>query len=406
MANDPQSNLYSVAGVNAYIHSLLRGEPVLQDIWIQGEVSNLHRAKSGHWYFTIKDNDAQLRCVMFKMEAGRQRIQPDEGDLINVHGRVGVYEARGEYQLYADRIESAGSVGDLYQQFAALKAQLEAEGLFDPAIKQPIPAFALRVGVVTSPDAAAFQDILHVLTRRMPLLEVTLSPTLVQGKTAAPQIVRAIERLNTVAAVDVLLLCRGGGSIEDLWCFNDERVARAIVASKIPVISGVGHETDFTIADFVADMRAPTPSAAAEIVTRITIDDLQAQLAAANRQMRDIMQHRLNQGQNALDVAARNLQYVSPEQRIQDARQRVDEWHERVSTAQQRRLALLRERLQARAAALNAASPDAILKRGYAIVRRQDDDRMITAADVLQAGDAVRIRFADGEQAARIERQE
>ncbi|MEL6307037.1 MAG: exodeoxyribonuclease VII large subunit, partial [Chloroflexota bacterium] len=240
------SNIYSVEGVTAYIRGLLERDPPLRDLWVQGEVSNFKAANSGHWYFTVKDKNAALKCVMFRNSASRQSMQPRDGEEIRIHGRISVYDQRGEYQLYADELQPAGGIGDLYQRFEQLKAQLQSEGLFEPERKQALPVFPLRIGVVTSPDAAAFQDVRNVLSRRFPLAEIILSPTLVQGVDAPRLIVKAIERLNAHNACDVILLVRGGGSIEDLWSFNDESVARAIVASDLPIISGVGHETDFT----------------------------------------------------------------------------------------------------------------------------------------------------------------
>ena len=262
----------TVAELTTYIRELFESNEQLQDVWVEGEVSNFSKASSGHLYFTLKDSAAQIKCVMWRSSVERQTTIPQNGDAVLVHGAVSVYEVNGVYQLYADRIRPLG-VGNLYQQFEELKARLTDEGLFDEARKRPIPDFPHQIGVVTSPEAAAFQDVQNVLRRRYPLVEVILSPCQVQGEAAPAQIVRAIERLNQYSQVDVILVCRGGGSIEDLWAFNDERVARAMVASRIPVVSGVGHETDFTIADFAADLRAPTPSAAAELMTP-NIDDL------------------------------------------------------------------------------------------------------------------------------------
>ena len=258
---------FSVHEITRYIHDLFDADDMLADVWVRGEVSNLTKARSGHWYFTIKDATAQLRCVMFRGAARTVRADVDTGDEILVHGRVSVYDARGEYQLYADQIEAVGSLGDLHVQFEALKAKLDTEGLFDPARKRPIPTFPKRIGIVTSPGAAAWHDMQNVLRRRFPIVELILSPTLVQGAEAPPQIVAALEKLNRRSDVDVIIIARGGGSLEDLWCFNDETVARAVAASRVPVISGIGHEIDFTIVDFVADLRAPTPSAAAELAT-------------------------------------------------------------------------------------------------------------------------------------------
>ncbi|MEJ2759898.1 MAG: exodeoxyribonuclease VII large subunit, partial [Anaerolineales bacterium] len=238
----------------------------MQDIWIRGEISNLSLPKSGHMYFTLKDAQASIRCVMWRSQVSRLLNLPQEGEAVEVHGSVSVYEAGGQYQLYADQIRPAGE-GQLYQEFLKLKNKLEAEGLFDPDRKRPIPAAPKVVGVVTSPTGAAIRDMLNTLRRRYPLTAVVLAPASVQGESAPAEVAAAILRLNEYAHPDVILVGRGGGSIEDLWAFNSELVARAIAASPAPVISGVGHETDFTIADFVADLRAPTPTAAAELAS-------------------------------------------------------------------------------------------------------------------------------------------
>lgn len=393
---------YSVTAITATISQLIQQADVLQDVWVTGEVSNLRKAASGHWYFTLKDNNAQLRCVMFKSATMRQRVEPRDGDAVNIRGHIGVYEARGEYQLYATRILAVGGVGDLYQQFDLLKQKLESEGLFAQERKRALPVFPLRIGVVTSPDAAAFRDIQNVLARRFPVAQVILSPTLVQGNEAPPRIVKAIERINAYGDVDVLLVARGGGSIEDLWCFNDEQVARAIANSAIPTISGVGHETDFTIADFVADMRAPTPSAAAEIAVP-DISELRAGLRQLQTVMVRHMQDRLQQHRTTIAQAVRGLGYGSPQNAIGNYRQRIDDFSERIHAAQKRDIALKRERLAARLAALNAANPDAILARGYAIVTRSDDDRIITSEQDVTPGTGLIIRLQDGELAARVE---
>ncbi|RLC60253.1 MAG: exodeoxyribonuclease VII large subunit, partial [Chloroflexota bacterium] len=259
------SEPYTVSQLTGYIRRLIEDDPELSDVWVEGEVSNFSRASSGHCYFTLKDAGSQIGCVMWRSVAKVQDYLPVGGDLVLAHGRVGVYEAGGRYQLYVDQLRPAG-VGDLYRQFELLKARLEAEGLFAPERKRPLPRFPRRIGVVTSPSAAALRDILNVLGRRYPLAEVLLAPTPVQGDDAPPQIVAAIEALNGRDDVDIIIVARGGGSLEELWAFNDERVARAVAASRIPVICGVGHETDFSLADFAADVRAPTPSAAAELV--------------------------------------------------------------------------------------------------------------------------------------------
>jgi exodeoxyribonuclease VII large subunit len=399
------TDVYSVEGVTAYIRELFDSDPPLQDIWIKGEVSNMKPAASGHWYFTLKDDKAQLRCVMFRHNAERQIIQPREGEVIQIHGKISLYEQRGEYQLYADEIKPAGGIGDLYLRFEQLKAKLQAEGLFDEERKRPIPPFAIRIGVVTSPDAAAFRDIQHVLARRFPIGEVILSPTLVQGLEAPPLIVQAIQRLNRHKACDVILICRGGGSIEDLWAFNDEQVAREIANSVIPTISGIGHETDFTIADFVADMRAPTPSAAAEIATP-NIENLREDVEILVGFIRRFVGDNLEEQQNNLDVLSRSLGMMSPERYIRQMRQTLDERSERLAGQERRYLALLRERLSNRLKALSTANPEALLERGYAIVTRSEDGKTLTREKDAPVGTGLSIRLKEGELKARVEDKE
>ncbi|MBE0689715.1 MAG: exodeoxyribonuclease VII large subunit, partial [Anaerolineae bacterium] len=341
---------YSVAELTAYIRQLFDNDGRMQDVWVEGEVSNMTRAASGHLYFTLKDSRAQLKCVMWRSSAERQSYLPQHGDAIAVHGAISVYEQNGLYQLYADRIRPTG-VGDLYLQFEQLKAKLEAEGLFDPLRKRPIPEYPHVIGIVTSADAAAFQDMQNVLRRRYPLARVILSPTLVQGVEAPAQIVKALDRLNEHTDCDVILLCRGGGSIEDLWAFNDEGVARAVAASRIPVISGVGHETDFTISDFAADLRAPTPSAAAELATPDSAE-LRATLAELTRALDTSAAVLLRQRRQRVDDQIWSLRQVSPLAQVRNARQRIDDWTARLNAGQRARLRLLRERLAARTAAL------------------------------------------------------
>lgn len=390
---------YSVAELSSYIRQMFEIDNRLQDIWVTGEISNMTRASSGHWYFTLKDSQSQLKCAMWRSSAERQSFVPQNGDAVTAHGRVSVYEPRGEYQLYADIIRPVG-IGDLYARFEQLKARLESEGLFDIERKRPIPAFPRQIGVVTSPEAAAFQDIQNVLRRRFPLVEVILSPTPVQGDSAPPQIVAALERLNTHTLVDVILLCRGGGSLEDLWAFNDERVARAVAASRIPVITGVGHETDFTIVDFVSDLRAPTPSAAAELATP-DIDDLREGVRAMKDIINSLTQGHLADLRTSLAAAQRTLGHLSPAWRIATLRQRIDDWNMRLGGDQRKHISLLHERLKSREAALNAANPQAILARGYAIV--SSGGQRIKSTGEVHPGDGITIQLHDGEIKARVE---
>lgn len=398
-------DVYSVEGVTAYIRELFDSDPPLQDIWVKGEVSNMKPAASGHWYFTLKDDKAQLRCVMFRQHSERQSIQPRDGEAIQIHGKISLYEQRGEYQLYADEIQPAGGIGDLYLRFEQLKAKLQAEGLFDEERKRPIPPFAMRIGVVTSPDAAAFRDIQNVLSRRFPIGELILSPTLVQGLEAPPLIIQAIQRLNRHNACDVILICRGGGSIEDLWAFNDEQVARTIANSAIPTISGIGHETDFTIADFVADLRAPTPSAAAEIASP-NIENLREDLAIYLGQMQRLIESDLEARRSDLEVMNRGLGMMSPERYIRQMRQVLDERSERILNQEKRYLALLRERLNNRLKSLNTANPEALLQRGYAIVTRSEDGKTVSREKDAPVGTGLTIRLKEGEIKARVEDKE
>jgi len=392
---------FSVADLTTYIHNLFDADDILSSVWVQGEVSNLTKARSGHWYFSIKDKDAQLRCVMFRSAAQYVRVDVKAGDEILVHGRVSVYDARGEYQLYADQIEPVGGVGDLYRQFEELKAKLEAEGLFDAERKRPIPAFPRKIGIVTSPTAAAYQDMQNVLRRRFPMVEVILSPSLVQGKDAPVQIMGAIQRLNQFTDVDVIIVARGGGSIEDLWCFNDEGVARAIVASEIPVISGVGHEIDFTIADFVADLRAPTPSSAAEVATP-NQDDLLIDLDRMTLDLNTLYAGMITKKQTQVQQAQQSLRYTNPLTSINTAKIRIWDMQSRLRRATTAHLSRLGDHLSARHNALESANPSAILKRGYAIVT-DSDGHIVRSAEQVSADDALNIQLHDSSITVKVD---
>ncbi len=389
------SEPYTVSQLTGHIRRLIDQDPVLGNIWLEGEVSNFNRASSGHCYFTLKDAGAQIRCVMWRNDADQQRHLPVDGDLVVSHGYVGVYEVRGLYQLYVDEIRPAGP-GALYQQFERLKAQLEQEGLFAPERKRSLPDLPHRIGIVTSPTAAALRDILNVLTRRFPLTEVLLSPTPVQGDAAPPRIVKAIEALNERGDVDVIIVARGGGSLEELWAFNDEQVARAIARSRVPVVSGVGHETDFSLADFAADRRAPTPSAAAELVVpdqaevRAQVHELAGALIVTLERVIEEQRWRLGE-------QARALKHLSPAAHLMQGRQRVDDLMERAEKAVRHELRLRRERLQGLLGRLGGVSPVATLERGYAIVRRQDSEIVIRSIEQVASGDRLDVQLADGE---------
>ncbi|MFQ5857137.1 MAG: exodeoxyribonuclease VII large subunit [Anaerolineae bacterium] len=388
-----QPTYLSVSQLNRYVRDLLAGDFTLQDCWVEGEVSNYSQAASGHVYFTLKDESARLSCVMWRSNFEWQTYVPENGHAVLCHGYVSVYEAQGRYQLYVDEIQPAGR-GLLHLEFEALKKKLAAEGLFDEARKRPLPAHPRRIGVVTSPQAAALRDICHVLARRYALPDVILAPTLVQGDEAPPQIVAALEALNQVQ-VDVVILARGGGSLEELWAFNDERVARAVAASLAPVVCGVGHETDYTIADFVADVRAPTPSAAAELAVpdgaelRQALGGLQMRLVAGIGQQLDAKARRVEQQRQTL---ARH----SPARVINEYRQRVDGLAQTGHRAIVHRLVLARERLNSRVTQMRALDPKATLARGYAIVSRLDTGRPVTSVRHVESGDAVSVQVKDG----------
>jgi exodeoxyribonuclease VII large subunit len=352
-------------------------------------------------YLTLKDENAQLSCVIWRSTVATLEHLPVNGEAVMAHGRVSVYEVQGRYQLYIDWLQPLGA-GALFVQFEALKEKLRLEGLFEDQRKRPLPPFPRKLGVVSSPVGAALRDILTVLRRRYPLAEVILVPTLVQGEEAPPQIVAAIEALNALPDVDVIIVARGGGSLEELWAFNDERVARAIAASRVPVISGVGHETDYTIADFVADLRAPTPSAAAELV----VPDQQALRATIRQHRQDLSQligQLLAQGRRETEQARRLLSRSSPLMLIDRWRQSVDERGQRMITAQQHRMALMGEQLSTLQLSLRALSPHSTLQRGYAVVSRRDTGAVVTRTADVSAGDGIDVRVSDGDFAATVD---
>jgi exodeoxyribonuclease VII large subunit len=399
----PEPSIWTVSTLTRYLARLLSLDYRLQEVAVEGEVSRFTVAASGHAYFTLKDEDAVLPCVMWRSDVQQQASLPQHGDRVLALGRIGVYEAGGQYQLYCRTLGVAG-LGDLHQQFERLKAQLETEGLFDPERKRRIPVFPQIIGVVTSPDAAAFQDVCNVLRRRYPLAQVLLSPTLVQGEAAPPQIVAALDALNARSDVDVILVVRGGGSLEDLAGFNDERVVRAVAASRVPVISGVGHETDFTLTDFAADVRAPTPSAAAELATP-SVDDLRLIVDEARLRLDTTLRDVLDERAFALDSQRRALRHLSPRHTVENARQHLDSLGERVEGAITQDLRLQRERLNSLRAALGAISPEATLARGYAVVTGEDG-ASVTDAGQAPAGSSIGVRLHRGRLTATVDTSE
>ena len=436
-SRDPNHPVLTVSELNREVRQLIeRGFPL---IWVEGELSNVARPSSGHLYFTLKDRNAQVRCAMFRNRNSLLRFKPADGTQVMARARVSLYEPRGDYQLIVEHMEESGH-GALQRAFDELKGKLAAEGLFAEEHKRALPHFPHRVGVITSPTGAAIRDILSVLRRRFPALPVLVYPVPVQGEAAAPQIAATLAEASRRGDCDVLILARGGGSLEDLWAFNEEFVARAIHACEIPVISGVGHEVDVTIADFVADVRAPTPSAAAELVSR-SAEDLTQGFARLDQRLQGLMRQRLQQGGLRLAHLARRLEQRHPAQQLRQQNQRLDELEQRLLRAQRRiteraaerltraqlhlrrlsparrverhgdRLQALSRRLNgaiglrmerqaarlgAVARALNTVSPLATLDRGYAIVKPEAGDVVVRSVSQLNPGQRLRTRLADG----------
>lgn len=368
-------------------------ESGFSDVWITGEISGLRVPSSGHLYFTLKDKNAQIKVVFFRSGSRFLKFAPKDGLEAILRGRLTVYDPRGEYQIVAEYMEPKG-IGALQLAFLQLKEKLEKEGLFDPARKRPLPARPRRIGVVTSPSGAAIRDILNVLGRRAPGVNILIAPATVQGDSAPAEIASAIADLNKIGGVDVLIAGRGGGSIEDLAAFNTEIVARAIASSSIPTISAVGHETDFTIADFAADLRAPTPSAAAEIVAKSEEDLIDALRGLRSRLTYAALQ-RLRNFRSRLSSEERAL--VNPMRRLQDYALRLDELFGRLSTAQARHIQTLSAKVVSLSRALSILEPLAPLKAGFVIVKRPPDGRIIRSAVEAMAAGRLMLQFSDGE---------
>lgn len=388
-------SIYTVSAITTYIRESLESDETLGDLWVAGEVSNWSRPPSGHVYFTLKDAGAAIRCVLWRSHAARVRFQPRDGDAVVLHGRVTVYEPRGEYQLQVDLIQPEG-VGLLYQAYEQLKRRLEDEGLFDSARKRPLPPFPRRVGVVTSPTGAVLRDIANVMGRRYPLARLVVAPAAMQGLEAPDQVADALARLNRLGDIDVIIVARGGGSLEDLWAFNDERVARAIAASTVPVISAIGHETDFTIADLVADVRAPTPSAAAELAAPDS-RDLANQVAESRQRLRGAALRVALSLRRPLDEHSRLLRRYSPDQIVARQRQRLDDLALRARAAAAKEYSMRREKWRGERGRLATLSPLATLARGYAIVRVAADGAVVSRVAQAPTGQSLRVRVSDGE---------
>ncbi len=385
----------TVSEATKYIKGLLEADLLLQDLWVQGEVSNFSRSTAGHIYFTLKDEGASMRCVLWRSLAEAQSHLPADGQAVILHGRISVYEVQGAYQLYVDLVQPVG-VGALYLRFLALKERLEKEGLFAPEHKRPLPPFPRSLGVVTSPRAAAWRDILHVLKRRYPLAKVVLAPAAVQGAEAPGQIAQAIRALNDWSDVELIIVARGGGSLEELWAFNEEEVGRAIYASPVPVISGVGHEIDFTIADFVADRRAPTPTAAAATAVP-DIQELYDSLRSQRKRLGEMTSGLLEERRETLRYAQERLLRLSPQALLDRYRQRLDDLGYKVLSRIQQRLALQGERLRSHGRQLASLNPQATLERGYSITTRLDTKAVVKRVGQVKKGCRIGVQVADGQ---------
>jgi len=395
---DYSPRVLTVKAINAYIRQKFEADLNLQDVWLEGEISNWKRAASGHIYFTLKDSEASIRCVIWRSQANQLVYMPQrDGEAVLAHGRISVYEVAGNYQFYVDDLEPAGQ-GALQAEFERIKTRLSGEGLFDPDLKRPLPQFPRKIGVVTSADAAALRDILNVLRRRYPIVEVILSPTPVQGQGIAPQIIAALAAV-AQQPVEVIILARGGGSLEDLWAFNDEALARAIAACPVPVVTGIGHEIDFTIADFVADVRAPTPSAAAELATPDKVE-LKERLADQQTVLAQYAQEVVAKNRAELQHLQWALERLSPQTRIDRYRQQIDTLVSNVGRTMQHNLVLQRQRVESLSSQLAALDPQATLDRGYAIVQKEGS--IVTQTGQVDQGDGIVVQVSDGEFGATV----
>lgn len=389
------TSVLTVSQINGYLKSLLDGDPNLNPVYVSGEISNFtDHYRSGHLYFSLKDEKAVLKAVMFASSARRLRFRPADGMKVLCRGRISLYEASGQYQLYVEDMQPDG-LGALNLAYEQLKSRLENEGLFSPARKRPIPRYPRRIGVITSPTGAAVRDICQILGRRWPLAEIVFCPVLVQGEGAAPQLVDALARMNRIENVDTIIIGRGGGSQEELWAFNEEVVARAVAASQIPVISAVGHETDFTICDFVADLRAPTPSAAAELAVPDQAEE-KLMVESAKYALKSDMESLLAQCRLELDSLTASRSLRQPLEPIVQKRNELSHLTRRLTAGVSLSVSREKEELSRLTGTLDGLSPLKVLNRGYALAQTETG-KTIRSVSQIQKGKAFRLRFADGE---------
>lgn len=394
-AHDKFPGALTVTQLNEFVKRMIDATPQLMNVYVKGEISNFkNHYSTGHYYFTLKDEGSQIKAVMFKSAASKMKFIPEDGMKVTAHGRISSFVRDGTYQLYCDSMEPDG-IGALYIAFEQLKKKLEYEGLFDPAKKRPLPKIPTRVGIITSPTGAAIRDMINVCGRRFPYAKLILYPTLVQGPDAPPQLVAGMNYFNATDCVDVIIIGRGGGSIEDLWAFNDEGVARAVAASHIPVISAVGHETDFTICDFVADRRAPTPSAAAELAVPDT-QELKRKIGNIITRESDVICSMLRLRRDRLGSLQKSRVLTDPMTPINDRRLMTDLLQDRLERAEDTILQMKKSELATEAGKLSALNPMAVLARGYSAVYR-DDGKLVKTIDDVEIGDQVAFKTIGGE---------
>jgi exodeoxyribonuclease VII large subunit len=393
----------TVSELTGALKRLIEENFVIEGFWVKGEISNFTRPSSGHLYFTLKDAYAKVSCVMFKTQARLLTFKPENGQAVSVRGRISIYEKNGNYQLYVDQMENDG-LGGLFQAFESLKQQLAAEGLFDPGRKRPLPKLPQQIGLITSPTGAAIQDLIKILRRRRPKLDILVFPALVQGKEAPASLVRALTEAARFSGLDLVIIGRGGGSLEELWAFNDEQLARAIAAFPKPVIAAVGHETDFTIADFVADLRAPTPSAAAELAVP---DEgaLTRNLIVLRQRLVGVVQRKLQNERRVLQKISASRVLARPQVALDQRRQDLDLLTGRLIRCFQHDLQLQRERFDKLVGTLNTLSPLATLRRGYAIAQKTDGSLLKEAKQAV-IGEQICLRLASGSLGCEVKTKE
>ena len=386
-------NIFTVAEVNEFIKSLIESDYVLGNIYVKGEISNFTNHKTGHFYFTVKDDKSVLKAVMFGGSA-KLKFMPENGMKVIIHGRISLFVRDGQYQIYCDDIEPDG-VGSLYIAFEQLKAKLESEGIFDARNKKPIPKVPLKIGIITSPTGAAIRDMINILSRRLPMAKIILFPTLVQGANAPNQLASGIKYFNAAKDVDVIIIGRGGGSIEDLWGFNDENLARVVFASKIPVISAVGHEIDFTICDFAADLRAPTPSAAAELAVPDTLE-LKKQLSNVEKKMELLFSSRIKSYRERIAGYENAGVMKNPMNIIDDKRMNILHIEKNLTSRIQLILSEKKSRFVMNSSKLEALNPLSVLTRGYSVVYKDDAQKIVKKLDDIDIDSEISVKLSDG----------